>query len=49
MVAAGLWIKTPNAKNSARIFLAIQKLLFEEIRKSCRTFRLNLSPIQPTA
>lgn len=44
MVAAGLWIKTPDAKNSAKIFLDIQKLLFENNPQIVPNLSLKLKP-----
>jgi len=44
MVGAGLMIKTPNAKNSARILFDIQKLLFEENPQIVSNISIKLKP-----
>ena len=44
MVGVGLMIKTPNAKNSARILFDIQKLLFEENPQIVSNISIKLKP-----
>jgi hypothetical protein len=44
MVAAGLWIKTPDSRNSAKILSDIQRILFEDNPQIVPNLSLKLKP-----